>query len=331
LIYEYAVDPELVKEWALSRDVGLAPQFGMDQRRFVSDVASHWDGQVHEALLRHFDYDCTSADYVDARNFLDALMPFLEQRTHRGAKRTGRAWIEQVLHQHQGEPFHAILASHGVDGCAEVITPAIVQDVRNPRWYLPTIDVVRKTADAMATHLAPLLRMADQIVLVDPYFQADKPQYREVLESLLLKAVRTRAPERQRPTIVVISGVADRDRGAAIPRADQLLNEATNRCQYAAQRLGVAIPVGLEVTFMCAAEFAGGDQVHNRFLLTDVAGAAIPYGTDPRGAEVFDDISPLFAGQYRTRWKQYGKRDGLNVIGQPVRIQGQLRWTPKAH
>jgi hypothetical protein len=325
VIYEYAVDPELVKDWALNRDVGLAPQFGMDQRRFVSDVANDWEGEVHVALLRHFEYDCTSPEYDDASKFLAALMQFLEQRTHRGAKRTQHAWIQQVLQQHQVEPFHAILASHGVEGCAEVITPAIVQDVRNQRWYLPTIDVVRKTADAMAAHLAPLLRMADQIVLVDPYFQAERPEFREVLASLLLKALHSRAPKRMRPSVVLISGVADRNDRAAIPRSEQWLNVARHKYHHAGERLGSAIPVGMEVTFMCAAEFAGGDQVHNRFLLTEVAGASIPYGTDPKGANVFDDISPLYAGQYRTRWRQYGKGDGLNVIGDPVRIQGQLR------
>ena len=69
-------------------------------------------------------------------------------------------------------------------------------------------------------------------------------------------------------------------------------------------------------------EFSGGDQVHNRYLLTDLGGACIPYGTQALGENVFDDISPLYAGQYRRRWRQYGKGEGIRIIGNRVMVQG---------
>lgn len=81
----------------------------------------------------------------------------------------------------------------------------------------------------------------------------------------------------------------------------------------------------MTVTFQCIGEFAAGDQVHNRYLLTDVGGAIIPYGMQASGDRVFDDITPLFEGQYKARWKQYGKGEGLNVIGEPVVVEGLLR------
>jgi hypothetical protein len=37
---------------------------------------------------------------------------------------------------------------------------------------------------------------------------------------------------------------------------------------------------------------------------------------------VYDDITPLFEGQYRARWKQYSKAEGLNIIGDPVVVKG---------
>ncbi|KKI15600.1 hypothetical protein XA67_02105, partial [Comamonas thiooxydans] len=226
---------------------------------------------------------------------------------------------------HQDEPFHAILSREKHAQCDAVITPEIIHDLRNTRWYLPTINVTSKTAQALAGQLSPLLRLASQIILIDPYFKAENPEYRNVLTALLQTALNTRATGRAAPSVVLISGVADRDRAASgMPRAEQLLNEAKHRCGMALERLGAAVPKGLCITFQCAAAFADGDELHNRYLLTDVGGASLPYGMHPTGERVYDDITPLFEGQYRARWKQYSKAEGINVIGDPVVVHGLL-------
>ncbi len=80
----------------------------------------------------------------------------------------------------------------------------------------------------------------------------------------------------------------------------------------------------MSIKFQCIAPFKGGDQVHNRLLLTDVGGASIPYGTQELGSSFFDDMSLLYGDQYRTRWPQHGKAGGPRVIGDTVRIQGEL-------
>lgn len=326
MIYEYAVNPRLVIDWVLNRDVGLARHFGLDQRRLISDVADNWAGEVYSELMSHFGVDMIGEpEYVDAEQFMQGLMEFLQQGAARGTRRTTQTWLEQVLAVHDKEPFHAILSSETHAQCDAVITPEVTRDLRNPRWYLPTIDVTSKTAHALANQLSPLLRLASQIILIDPYFKADSPEYRDVLKALLQTAVSTRAVGRSLPSVVLISGVADRDREASgRPRAEQLLSEAKHRCGMALERLGAAIPGGLSVTFQCAAAFADGDELHNRYLLTDVGGASLPYGTHPTGEQVYDDITPLFEGQYRARWKQYCKAEGLNIIGDPVVVQGRL-------
>ena len=235
--------------------------------------------------------------------------------------------MDQVLRAHQGEAFHAILSRGPDQGCEAVITPEVTRDLRNPRWYLPTIHVTSKTAEAIADAVAPLLRLANRIILVDPYFEAKDEKYGEGLRALLKRAMNSRAKERAFPRIMVISGVAHRQAGresSAISREQQHLNEAKKRCGEALMKLGAYVPKGMSVTFQCVAAFSNGDEVHNRYLLTDVGGASLPYGTHPTGEQVFDDITPLFEGQYRARWRQYGKAEGLNVIGAPVEVQGLL-------
>jgi hypothetical protein len=325
VIYEYAIDPELVKVWVLNKEVGLAPQFGMDQRRLVSDISCDWEGQVYGALWQHFGCDDTTPEFTDAYQFMIALLEIMKQGPDRGAKRTDRPWMEQALGAHKLEPFHAILSSEKVEGCDEVITPSVISELRNVRWYLPTIDVASKTAEGLADRLAPLLRLARKIVLVDPYFDPDDPAYCGVLKALLKNAISSRAPGRPWPFLTIMSGVDHRQKGkeskAELPE-QQWLRASNHRCVLAKENLAKFVPKGMEITFQCIAPFADGDEVHNRYLLTDIGGAVLPYGTHPAGEHVFDDITPLFQGQHRKRWKQFGKGDGLNILGDPVVVQG---------
>lgn len=326
MIYEYAVNPQLVLDWVLNRDVGLAGQFGLDQRRLISDVAHNWDGEVCSEFMQHFGIDMIGEpEYVDAEQFLHALLKHMQQGAARGTLRTTQPWLDQVLAAHREEPFHAILSREKHAQCDAVITPEVTQELQNTRWYLPTIKVTKKTAEELANQLAPLLRLSNRIILVDPYFEAQIPEYQGVLTALLQKAVSTRAAGRSVPSMLLISGVAHRSPDAAgLPRAEQLLRVAKHRCGMALARLGAAVPRGLSITFQCAAAFGDGDELHNRYLLTDVGGASLPYGTHPTGEWVYDDITPLFEGQYSKRWRQYGKAEGLTVIGDPVVVQGLL-------
>jgi len=325
VIYEYAIDPSLVVDWVINRDIGLAPQFGLDHRRVVSDFPENWEGEVTGAVLGHYEWDASDPDYIDANNFLNALLDYVGPSVSRGHINTNEPWLEQAIKVHDIDPFHAILCSNSIKGHDEVITPNVISDLRNTRWYIPTIDVTSKTSEAMAKQLSPLLRTSSRIILVDPYFEADKPEFAQVLSLLLVSAVSNRSIDRTWPDVTVMSGVGDREKPASgVSIEVQLRNESSHRCSRAKEHLGPYIPKGMKVTFVCIAQFLDGDQIHNRLLLTNVGGAVIPYGTKAMDENVFDDITPLFLGQYRKRWRQYGKGDDLQIIGNVVIIDGEM-------
>ena len=328
MIFEYAVEPALVARWAKDGVVGLAGQFGLDQRRLVSDFRRGWEGEVAAALLEEFAFDAGDPDYVQASAFLSALLAFMNAHmVNRGLLTHGdRPWLDQALEVHAQEPFYAILACASVPGHAIVITDSIVNQLHDVRWYLPTLKPTAKTGDDLAAALAPLLRGATKIVMVDPYFDPRDETYREVLTSLLASATRLRGPGRGIPSVELIAGVGEgRPNGGTIPVERQHANEAQNRCDWATQYLGACIPKGMQLTFRCAANFPDGDRLHNRFVLTDFAGASLPYGTQALGAKVFDDISPLYQGQYEVRWRQFTRPETLQAIGAPRIIDGTAR------
>ena len=327
MIYEYAVDPELVKNWILNREVGLAGYFGIDQRRIVSDVDGNWEAEIYNLVFRHFGEDYGSPEFNDALQFMQGLTQYMKQGVHRGMKRSD-PWIDQILQINKSEPFHAILVNKKIPGCNFVITPEVTRDLTDTRWYLPSINVTKKTPESIAEQLATLLRLSNTVVLVDYYFDPNKDEYCEVLAALLKKAVTTRAPGRAWPQVLVVSSVDYRNKNSeskVFTPESQHLRAAENRCKSAIKKLGSYVPVGMTINFKCVGVFADGDEVHNRYLLTDLGGAIIPYGLDPKGENVSDDIAPLYKLQYAKRWRQYYKSEGLNVIGMPVEIKGQLQ------
>lgn len=325
MIYEYAVEPALVARWAREGDVGLAGQFGLDQRRLVSDFPLDWVGEVSAELLKEFEYDAGDPDYIQANQFLSALLDFMSTNMiSRGWRRNEDVtWLVQAEEVHQAEPFHAILVSANPAGVPAFITEDILQSPKDQRWYLPTVSSTAKTADDLAEHLEPLLRGASRLVIVDPYFDPRNESYRGVLATLIDRAIGLRGPGRTLPDVTLITGVAeDRPDGGTVDLESQMRNEAHNRCEWAQQYLPACLPKGLSLTFLCVANFPDGDKLHNRFVLTDFAGASLPYGTQALGAQVFDDISPLFKGQYQKRWRQYTRPEQLRIVGTPRVIAG---------
>jgi hypothetical protein len=267
-------------------------------------------------------------DYLAASNFLSALLAFMTTQMVRRnwQAQDGRSWIDQVLAADTREPFHAILAATPIAEHARVITETVVNQLHDTRWYLPTVKPVAKTADDLAAVLETMLRGATRIVVVDPYFNPRDESYRAVLTALLTRTAQLRDTGRTLPSVDLITGVSEGrpDRGAVSVEA-QAKNEAHNRCEWASQYLRSCIPRGMRLTFKCVANLSDGDRLHNRFVLTDFAGTSLPYGTQALGANVFDDISPLFKGQYEQRWRQFTRLDQLRVIGSPRVVESSLR------
>lgn len=325
MIYEYAVEPALVARWAKDGVVGLAGQFGLDQRRVVSDLPTDWEGEVAAALLEEFDYEAGDPDYLQANAFLSALLAFMNAHVvRRGLKfQDGRPWLDQALEVHAQEPFYAILALSPREGHAEVVTERVVDNLHDPRWYLPTVKPTPKTSGDLSAVLAPLLKGATKIVVVDPYFNPRDLAYQEVLAALLMSASGLRGPGRRLPSVELIVGVSeDRPNGGATPVEAQMANAAGNLCAWACQYLPPCVPRGMQLTFRCAANFPDGDRLHNRFVLTDFAGASLPYGTQALGALVFDDLSVLYRGQYEERWRQFTRPDRIKTVGAAQVING---------
>lgn len=116
MIYEYALEPRLVVDWAIARIGRYVRQFGLDQRRLVSDFPKDWQNCVVGAFYEYFDYDDTSLEFQNTQRDLDAYLQILtDYMVHRNIKvPLDCNWLDAALSEHKSRPFYAIFVSKNV-------------------------------------------------------------------------------------------------------------------------------------------------------------------------------------------------------------------------
>jgi len=302
----------------------------MDQRRLLSDFPRDWKGQAYGEFYKHFEYDDTSLEFQNAQSVFEAYIQLLTDHTvkRNRAIDQNKSWLDEAVTEHSSRPFYAIMARHAGDGsCSAVVTPDVIDDIRDSRWYLPTIASAKKSATEIALAAAPLLKVANRIALIDPYFDPSEPRFLETFVEMMKIAF---GPSRCLGTLPIVSIMtnvyqAHRPRDGEFTDS-QKANVAADLTHKANQHLPAHFPRGAFVDFLCLENPPSGDSFHNRFVLTDVGGIIAPYGLDDfsggSGHNAKDDLQPMSKGVYEGRWKQYVEKKDVSIIGDPVRVEG---------
>lgn len=333
MIYEYALDPILVVNWAIGGHGRVVGQFGMDQRRIVSDYPKDWVGEVYGAFYKHFGYDDSSLEFQNAQPELQSYVQWLSEFTvQRGVKRAAEhTWLQGAVAEHSRRPFHAIMTTTG-DGveCHEVITPEALDNLRDSRWYLPTITATKKSADDLAAAMEPMLRKEKYIVLVDPYFDASDVRYQASFSALVRAACGARGGGSGLPELVVMTGIEQKHKSHEGEFTREAMTRVADDLRVKAQReLPKFLPTGMSVSFYCLKHPDAGDPLHNRYVLTDIGGVIAPYGLAEykRGEahDAKDDLTPMPKGMYNERHKQYVDKAGIDIVLGEIRIEGHAK------
>lgn len=340
MIYEYALEPALVVDWALANIGRCVGQFGLDYRRLVSDFPKDWKGLVYADFLARYDYDYGHPDVTNTQPVLDAFLQILTDCMvpRRIDLPQESVWLNEAVKEHSQRPFHAIFARERAEGSPPaVITERNLDDVRDKHWWLPTIRTTPKSAPDIALKLRPLLQAASQIFIVDPYFDAGKERFRETFAEIMRQTAMQPRAVSSSPVISLMTGVERAFREREKPTNEQELvkrrkeeaNVAADIMHQARCHLAALIPNGLSVNFSVLKNATRGDPLHNRFVLTNVGGVIVPYGLDDYerddGHCAKDDLTPMPQGIYWERWKQYAEGKGVEVVCDPEEIRGSRR------
>jgi hypothetical protein len=262
-----------------------------------------------------------------ARKNLGALVNHLEQGSAKrtGAWKQGRSWIANAIDEHRRRPFHAIMVLRydgpRSDDVLEV--SAEPPDPEDKKWAPACGPVPRKAKDLIDA-LAPLLRHARELVLVDPYFDVRKPRYLEPFLGFLEVAQQYRSLS-ESVEIHVHTSVdgklegrwgADAEQHEAHRLVDSVLDAAEGR-------LVNGTKLHVVIWSMRSRPNSSEVDLHNRYLLAETGGVSFHHGFDTPGRGR-DDVEVLRERNW-VYWREiYSTRSGTKHF----RLVSE-RWMPQ--
>lgn len=274
---EYAVEPSAVAaDWTTFRY--LIEKFGFDRGRLISRFPIKWEKKVIAEAKRN------EVPEIQLASIIERL---------RNAKRTriadfGRGyrsdlnWIDNALLEHGNKPFHAIIHEGEILPDEFCISIAGL-DEEEELVKAPQSQSIRRTSADIAAALLPLSITAKEIDIIDPFFELlpREGDYIGPLTTLL--------------ELMVQSGCSngnirihwrwheDRNKRPDSQRYSELLPA----------HIEGLVPKGYVLQLYQWEEKSGGEDLHDRFFLTDCGGLNLGAGFSADGAHQTVTISLL--------------------------------------
>ncbi len=312
MLHEYAVEPDLVATWS-ARASGryFLDQFGLGSPRILSMYPrrlKHWKRLVEEAWSK-------GNDVTDRKRMVELIQRLSEVKVVRrnAVWNPDRAWLDNAVAEHQRIPFHAILARHNPSGHPKVLVADLL-DERTPLWSVPHGVVVRRAAPEIAGVVCDMLRLARDIVFVDPYFSCSPDRnYLEVLTACLQACLEQRIPEGYPRIRFLTLDDSEKDKKCTHEFFE-------NQCR---DRLPDRLLAGQQVEISRLKERRNGERLHNRYILTELGGVSLGAGLDEKPGAATDDLFLLTRRQFELRWQQYSgeppafdrPQDTITIVG----------------
>ena len=306
MLYEYALEPTLISNWKDFRY--FTEKFSVAQGRLIARYPKRWKKMVYEAL--------THCGEIERKRIEDRLQTIDDRMMKRqGGWNSQLDWLPNAEVEHARRPFHAILAKTNLRQNEYVLEGDNISE-EHPLWAPPQSPPVLREAREMATRVAPLLRVAETIVFVDPHFGPQHIRYRRPLEAFLLAILEQRYG--MPPTKIEIH--TNDELGPDFFRGE------CERC------LPDIIPADISVRFIRWKQKIVGEKLHNRFILTDRGGVMFGVGLDDGDGAVgeTDDIKLLDDETYKIRWQQYTSGvafdlvDELTILGRRASFSKEI-------
>lgn len=263
MLSEYAVEPATIgADWRTFKD--LIDRFGADKGRLVSRLPGKWEKKVIQAAKDAGVPDVRMTSIVERlRDSKHKVVDFNRTYDH------AADWIDNALREHADRPFKAIICDAGRAACAEAIEPDDCSDGHLLFRAATSCDVSR-TADEIAGALHTITAVSKEVDIVDPYFDL-RPARGNYLAPLASLFARLAAGPGQPKAIRI--HFRDHD---SRPSADLLARDGS------AQVRGL-LPPGYCLEFYAWSEIQGGEDFHDRFVLTDLGGIMIGAGLSADG------------------------------------------------
>lgn len=282
MLYEFALTPELFDASVVNTDnagtILVQLLRGIEENGLLADLnRSRWSRYIGERIE-------TPPQVL--RDKVMACLKIIEDR-HRlvrhpkcvsGNPGTNLDWLNLALESHQKIPFHAIILSQALmESCGQENSSFVefLRSLDSAQWEsrrIRTLTLTKSLADYRAA-LAPILRHARSLALIDPWLNSQESRYFNTV-TICSNMMGQRGHARLQGRIHIHA-----EAGQQKPY-NRTLTDYLNAWE---QKLRILIAAdGHRFKVFLWESLPGSQSLHDRFILTDQCGISAPGGLDCR-------------------------------------------------
>jgi len=300
MIYEFAIEPELVATWGEYNNYRyFYDKFGIGQSRIIAEYPKlqNWRRRILKAGPK---------DEMEQQRLTAIISILSEKMIKRNTEHyDGNIdWLSNAELEDKKRPFHAILASSNPLHNSKVLVPPI-EASNNAQWHIDEQlpDVARKASD-MAEALRPLLINCRKAIFIDPNFMmGNRSKWKHPFEIFMRELL---ASQYQSSEIQIeVHSSADIHKAPTEKYFEEQCREMLEN----------VISQGLLINFKRWKQKPGGKKLHDRYLLTDLGGVDFSIGLDEGKEGEVQKISLLKKNTYEIVWEDYmGKQPAFDLL-----------------
>lgn len=255
---EYAVEPSAIGEsWETFRFI--IEKFGFDKGRIISRLPGKWEQKVIASAKEAGVPDIRMQSIIDRLRRSGKMRVANLQRGYDPEL----DWLGNARTEHARFPFRALISCTKDPTCPESVIPDECDD-DNALIAAPVSRNIPRTPDAIASALFMLALASQELDFVDPYFDLRPAgNYVPPLAALLAKLAATGCPPKT-------FRIHYRTHASRPP--DNIVAQNAPR-----QTQGV-LPAGYALQLHEWEQIPGGEDFHDRFVLTECGGLMVGAG-----------------------------------------------------
>ena len=172
MIYEYAVDPDLVASWGDLRDYRyFSKEFGIGTPRIVAAFPNRKKWRKNILKLAQI-LPALHRDRV-----IEIVRIMSERMTNRNQVNydENTSWENNAVIENKKLPFEAIFTLNNHENYHFIITPSTIDN--SYIWDVERGVIIERNSVEMAGIICPMLQKANNIIFVDPYFAPHEDRY----------------------------------------------------------------------------------------------------------------------------------------------------------
>lgn len=307
MIFEYALDPEIVSKWGQSNEYRFFyDKFGIGSGRIISRLPNRWAKLV---------WDASSSLQPVERKRLEEILSKITYRmiVRVSPYNNGNTWIKNTFEKNIEFPYKGILTEESNNIHPNILNLTDEEFIKNSAWNIRRVCTPKRKAEEISKAIKSVLELSTTAIFIDPYFRANNSKNHIEIFKLFMEYLF--CPYFKTPFRIEIHA-ADYE---TAPTFYYFKQECI-------RNLPPLIPKGHKVKIIRWHHIGGGEKLHNRYILTNLGGIQFGIGLDAGDKGQTEDIFLMDVEQYELRWEQYASGNpAFTHNGEYFELEGKKR------